>query len=227
VNLQRLVHWLTVAMLLIAAAALAVVVLRTPPEHVLGHQIRILYVHVGAAWTAYLAYVVTALGAVLYLKNRLARWDRLAVASAELGVVLTTLTLMSGSLWARATQGWWWVWEPRLTITLFMWFLYAGYLILRHYTEGEQRARLSAVLALAGIPAMALNHFAVVFFRTFHPQPIFANPEGPAIEGSMFVLGTVLSLTTYTLLYALLVADRMRLETQRERLAALQAAAGR
>jgi heme exporter protein C len=211
--------WLTAVA---AVAALIVAFVLTPPESAMGQRIRILYVHVGSAWTAYLSYVVTAFGAALYLRQRRRRWDHLAVGSAELGLVLTTLTLATGSLWGRSTQGWWWVWEPRLTITLLMWFLYAAYLILRQYTEGERRAVVSAVLALAGVPTMILNHFAVVMFRSFHPQPVIVRPDGPALESPWYVVGMVLSLATFSLVYALFLLARMDLEVDRDELLALR-----
>lgn len=186
----------------------------------LGESIRIGYVHIGAAWTAYLSYAVTAFGAVLFLRRREARWDRLAMASAEWGVVLTTVTLATGMLWGKTAQGWWWRWDdPRLTLTLLMWFLYVGYLILRHYTEGDGRARVSAVLALIGIPAMVLNHFAVVLFRTFHPAPIFVRPGSPAADAPI-VTTLLWSLAAYTLLYVWLLWLRVDLEADRDSLAA-------
>jgi heme exporter protein C len=203
---------------LVAAAYLALVA--TPAERVMGDAVRILYVHVGAAWTAYLAYAVTAVGAVAFLWHGRPAWDRLALASAEWGVVLTTVTLATGMLWGRAAQGWWWRWDdPRLTLTLMLWFLYAGYLILRQYTEGVRRARAAAVVAVAGVPAMVLNHFVVILFPAFHPEPVAVRPEGPALSGP-FIAALALSLVGYTLVYVTLLLARMRLEQRREALAA-------
>ena len=109
--------------------------------------------------------------------------------------------------------------DLRLTLTLLLWFLYAAYLILRQYTEGERRATLSAVLALMGVPAMVLNHFAVTLFPAFHPQPVAARPDGPALAGP-FVVALVLSVVAYTLVYAWLLVVRVRLERLRDRVAA-------
>jgi len=201
----------------LAAALIYAGLVASPPEVVLKENVRILYIHAGAAWTAYLAYGLTALGSVLYLRSRRRRWDRLAVASAEAGVVLTAVTLITGSLWGNVAQGWWWRWEdPRLVITLFMFFLYTGYLILRQYTEGERRAALSAVLAIVGIPVMVLNHFAVTLWNRFHPGPIIGRPDGPAVAGDAIMYTLLLSVAAYTVLFAYLVAARMRLEAARE-----------
>jgi heme exporter protein C len=202
------------------ATALYAALIVTPSERVMGEAVRILYVHVGAAWTAYLAYVVTALAAVTFLRRRAATWDHLALASAEWGLVLTTLTLLTGMLWGRVTQGWWWRWDdPRLTLTLMLWFLYAAYLILRQYTEGERRAAVSAVLAVAGVPAMVLNHFAVLLFPAYHPAPVAARAGGPGLAPP-FIAALVLSVVAYTLVYLTLLVARMRLETRRDALAA-------
>ncbi len=218
---DRTVRLLALGAIVAVVLALAWTVARTPPEQVLGSSIRILYVHVGAAVMSYVAYVVTAAGALLYLWRRQPRWDRLAVAAAELGLVFTTATLLTGSLWGRVAQGWWWTWDARLTLTLVLWFVYAGYLMLRQYTVGDARAVLSAVLALIGLPLMVLNHLAVTLFRTQHPQAILARPGGPAVE-QVYLTGVSLSLVVYLLLFVALLAARLRLEARRSELADLQ-----
>jgi heme exporter protein C len=214
-RLDRLVRPLGALALTLAVATVVVGLFVTPEERVLGPSIRILYVHVGAAWTAYLAYGVMALGAVAYLNGRQAIWDRLAAASAELGVVLMTLTLATGMLWARVAQGWWWQWsDARLTLTLLLWLMSIAYVVLRRATEGELRAQLSAVLALITLPAIVLNHFATLLFRSYHPDTILARPDAAAADAP-FVGGVALSLAAYTALYAWLVVARMGLDAQR------------
>lgn len=213
----RVERWLGVLALVLAVALLAAGLVLSPAERALREYIRILYVHVGAAWTAYLAYIVTAVGSVAYLRGRKRGWDRLAVASAELGVVLTAVTLVTGSLWGKVAQGWWWRWDdPRLVITLFLFFLYTAYLILRQYTQGERRATLSAVLAVIGIPVMVLNHFAVTLWNRYHPRPIVGRPDGPAIEGDAILYTILLSVVAFSLIYAYLLLNRIRLERERE-----------
>jgi heme exporter protein C len=209
--------------LVLAVVALATVVGRSPPERIMGPRITILYIHVGSAWSAYLAYAATAIGAIGYLRRRRRTFDHLAVAGAETGLVLTTVTLVTGSLWARATQGWWWLWEPRLTITLMLWFLYAAYMILRQYTSGEGQARLSAVLAIAGIPAMVLNHFATSLYRSFHPAPIVLRWGGPAVGDPMYLWGIGVGVGALTLVFAALLAARWRLEERRDEVRQLRA----
>lgn len=215
---RRTVRILAVVASLAAVLGIAWVWRNTPPELVLGGSIRILYVHVGAAVAGYLAYVLTAVGAVGYLWRRDAKWDRLAVSSAELGLVLTTVMLATGSLWGRVAQGWWWTWDARITLTLVLWFVYAGYLLLRQYTSGEARATLSAVLALLALPLMVLNHFATTLFRTQHPEPILVRPGGAAVDG-IYLTATWLSLGVYALVFVALLAARLRLERRRADLA--------
>lgn len=216
---RRLVRLSALVAGLSAVLALVWLVPSTPPESVLRESIAILYVHVGAAATAYLAYVVTAAGAVLFLRRREERWDWLAVSAAELGLVFTTATLLTGSLWGKVAQGWWWTWDARLTLTLVLWFLYAGYLLLRQYTAGDSRAVLSAILALVGIPLMVLNHFAVSLFRTQHPAPILVRPGGPAVDQT-YLDATLASLLVFALLFVALLLARLRLQSRRAALAA-------
>jgi heme exporter protein C len=105
----------------------------TPPDEFMGNLVRLLYVHPPMAWVAFLAYGVASLASLLYLwpRTRAERFDRLAGASAEVGVVFTGLTLVSGSIWGRPTWGAWWVWDPLLTTTALLFVLYLGYLALR------------------------------------------------------------------------------------------------
>jgi heme exporter protein C len=216
---RQAVRVLAVLACLATVLGIAWVWRNTPPEMVLGGSIGILYVHVGAAVAGYLAYLLTAVGAVGYLWRRDAKWDRLAVSSAELGLVLTTVMLATGSIWGKVAQGWWWSWgDARLTLTLLLWFIYAGYLLLRQYTTGEARATLSAVVALLALPLMVLNHFATTLFRTQHPEPILVRPGGPAVD-SIYLTATWLSLGVYALVFIALLAARLRLERRRADLA--------
>lgn len=216
--LERFVKPLGVIALVLAVATLAVGLGLSPDERTLGPSIRILYVHVGAAWVAYLSYAVTALGAVAYLRWRTAGWDHLAASSAELGVMLMTLTLATGMLWGRVAQGWWWLWSDlRLTLTLLLWFMSVAYLVLRRATDGDLRAVLSAVLALVTLPAIVLNHFATLLFRGYHPDTIIARPDAAAADAP-FLSGVALSLAAYTALYLWLLVARIGLEARRARI---------
>lgn len=205
--------WLTLVLIL---AALFGALILSPPEQSLGDSFRIFYFHVPSAWTAYLAFGVVFFASIAYLVTRNRRWDILALASAELGVVFTTLALVTGSLWAKSFWGIWWIWgDMRLTLTLFLWFIYVAYLMLRAYTDpGAQQARLSAVIGVMGVPVIVLNHFAVRIWRAQHPQPIVAREGGPAIEPIMGII-LLVALIAFTTMYVYLLLNRIRLERTR------------
>src|SRR5262249_30050974 len=120
-----------------------------PPDRMMGEVYRILFVHVPAAWMAMLFYFFSFVGSLLYLIRRQGKWDRLALSSAEVGLVMNGLALCLGSLWGKPVWGVWWTWDPRLTTTALLFVLYAGYMILRKLLQDpERRAKLAAVVGL-------------------------------------------------------------------------------
>jgi heme exporter protein C len=205
-----------------AAVWLALVV--APPDAVQGDAQRLMYLHVPVAWLAYLAYGVTALCSLLYLipRTRSMRWDNLAGASAEIGVMFTALTILDGSLWARPVWGIWWTWDARLVTTTVLLFLYLGYLALRRVpSSSDARARRSAVVALLAFADVPIVHLSVIWWRTLHQQPTVLNPElNPQIHGVMAVT-LLVSVIAFTCLYAHFLLRRFhlaRLETRRDEL---------
>ncbi|TMC55246.1 MAG: hypothetical protein E6J26_08200, partial [Chloroflexi bacterium] len=112
----------------LAMVVAVVMALRVPPDTATGDLVRILYFHVPSAWLAFLSFTVVALASLVYLWRRDRRWDVIALSSAEFGVIMTTLTLVSGSMWGYKAWGAWWVWDARLTLTLILWLVYVGYL---------------------------------------------------------------------------------------------------
>jgi heme exporter protein C len=161
-------------LVLVALAVLwAVLVITAPIDSEQGAVQKILYVHVPCAFGAYLGFAITALSGVLFLWKDQDRFDRVAAAGAEVGVIYCTLTLLTGPIWARATWGHWWAWDPRLTVTLMLWFIYLAYLLLRSFTEGSARtARFAAVYGIVGLFAVPLNYFAIDLFggAAMHPE---------------------------------------------------------
>jgi len=185
----------------------------SPPERQMGNLIRIMYFHVGSAWIAFLAFFVTFVCSILYLLRRNLLFDRIAVSSAEIGVVFTTLTLITGSLWARPIWNTWWTWDPLLTTTLILWFLYVGYLLLRGTMAGmERRARISAVFGIVAFVDVPIIHFAVEWWRSIHPLVI--DNTGIYMPGKM-LFTLMFGVVTFFLLYLLLLYMRSRQETQR------------
>jgi len=187
-----------------------------PTDAFQGDIQRIMYVHVPIAWVAFLAFFVVLVASVLYLWRRDERWDALARASAELGVVFTTLALITGSIWGRPAWGAWWVWDdPKLTTTLVLWFIYAGYVLLRYYTgRGASSARNAAVLGIIGFVDVPIVYFAATWWRSIHPS-LVVGPDGNGDIAPQMLLALMISLVTITLLFAFLLLQKYRIERLR------------
>lgn len=203
------------AAMVLTAGALAYGLCGVPAEAVQGDVQRIMYLHVPAAIVSYLAYAVVFVCGVLYLWRRERWWDVLGLASAEIGVVFTTIVLVSGSLWMKAVQGAWWTWDARLTTTLILWFLYVGYLMVRGWTPGEKGARIAAVVGIVGFLDVPIVHMSVRWFRTLHPGPTLDRPGGPALPPSM-LSALLLAFFAFVVLYLALLALRVQVELLRE-----------
>jgi len=200
-----------VGFLLLALTALAgFVILRAPADVVQGVLYKILFVHAPAAFAAYLGFLLTALGGALYLWRNDEKWDRLDVASAEVGLVFCTLNIVTGPIWAKAAWGKPWVWDPRLVVTALLWVTYLAYGLLRSFSEpGARAARFAAVYGIAGVLLIPLNYFAIDLFggRAQHPENLQRGSLGVGIAGP-FLAGTLAMLVAF--LYLLM----LRLEIQ-------------
>jgi heme exporter protein C len=213
-------RWIVGIAALASLAALVIVGLFVAPaDAVQGDAQRLMYLHVPAAWVAYLAFGVTSLASILYLvrRTRSLVWDRVAGASAELGVIFTGLTLLLGSLWGRPVWGVWWAWDARLVTTAVLFFLYLGYLALRRVpAAADVRAKRCAIAALVAFVDVPIVHFSVTWWRTLHQEATVFNPELDAkIHGTM-ALALWIGVLAFTLLYAYLLDLRYRLETLEE-----------
>jgi heme exporter protein C len=206
------------AAVVLMATALSRAIWFTPAERLQGLAQKIFYVHLPSAWVAFLAFGLTAIAGGVWLFIKDARLDRFAESSAEVGVIFTTGVLISGPLWGKPIWGAWWVWDARLTLTLFLWFLYLGYLVLRSAVDDrEARARYSAVVGILGALLIPFIHLSVYLFRTQHPTPIVANTAGIQMPAVM-ITTLFLSLGAFTVLYLALVRQRMALAAERDAL---------
>ena len=188
----------------------------TPLEAVQGPAQKILYIHAPAAWVAFMAFGLVALVSILYLWLREDRLDRIAEASAEVGVMFTTVVLTTGPLWGKPIWGAYWTWDARLTLTLFLWFVYLAYLVLRGAVEDkDMRARYSAVLGILGALLIPFIHLSVYLFRTLHPRPILMKPSAPSLPGEMLTT-LLLAIASFTLLYMALLRARYRYAVDRD-----------
>jgi heme exporter protein C len=175
---------------------------------------RIIYFHIATAWVGFLAFFVTFVGGVGYLRTLRRTWDIVALSSAEIGTVFMLGVLVSGSIWAKPAWGVWWVWDERLTISLIQFLVYVGYLMLRS-TVGDpsRRARFAAVYGIVAFISVPINFIAIRLWRTQHPL-VFGSTEGGLGPNMMFAF--VFCLTAFTIWYFTLMWHRIRLERLRD-----------
>ncbi|MCL5048001.1 MAG: cytochrome c biogenesis protein CcsA [Firmicutes bacterium] len=187
----------------------------TPPDEFMGNLVRLLYIHPPIAWVMFIAYGVSFLSTLLYLwpRTRDLRFDRLAGASSEVGVLFTGLTLISGSIWGRPTWGTWWTWDPLLTTTALLFVMYLGYLALRQLPgDPDVRAKRSAVGGLIAFIDVPIVYFSVLWWKSLHQAPTVLDPTTGKtyIHGSM-AYTLLLGFVAFTLLFIYLLAKRYRL----------------
>jgi heme exporter protein C len=196
-----------VALMLAAAAA---IFLYAPTDALQGPVQRIFYLHVSAAIAAYGCFAVVLVGGLIYLRNGSLVADRFARAGALVGLVFTTVTLVMGMLWARPIWGTYWTWDARLTSTLVLWIIYAGYLMVRRLAEpGRQAARFAAVVGIFGFIDVPVVHFSVTWWRTVHPGPIIVNDALPPEMLATFLF----TMACTIVLAAVMIGIRYRIET--------------
>ena len=213
-NGERLLGVLTIVALGVSAILSLVV---APPDAVQGEVQRLMYIHVPAAWLAYLAFFVVFVASIAYLKTERTRWDRLAEASAEIGVLFTALTIALGMLWGKPVWGTWWTWDPRLTTTAVLLLIYIGYLSIRRLTDNPaRRARWAAVVGIVGFVDVPIVHLSVVWWRSLHQGSTVFRLGGPQIEGTM-LLALLVGVVAFTVTYAYLVTLRLRVGRLEER----------
>lgn len=199
------------------SATLSLVV--APPDALQGEVQRLMYVHVPAAWLAYLSFFVVFVSSVAYLRTSRTRWDRVAAASAEIGVLFTALAIVLGALWGKPVWGTWWTWDPRLTTTAMLLLIYISYIAVRRITDSPtRRARWSAVIGVVGFVDVPIVHLSVVWWRSLHQQSSVLRVGGPQIEGSMLT-ALLVAVGAFTIVYAYLMAVRLRVGRLEERAA--------
>ncbi len=195
---------LSYSLLIAMLIDLYLVLLVAPTERTMGDVQRIFYFHVPSAWVAFLAFFTVFFGSVAYIATRNVRYDRQAIASAEIGVAFCTIVLVTGPIWARPVWGIWWTWDPRLTSTLVLWLIYASYLLLRGFIEDPgRRAILSAVVGIVGFVDVPIVYMSIRWWRTQHPSPVFAGGAESGLDPDMKIV-FFFSLAVFMLLYAVL-----------------------
>ncbi|MDE0940932.1 MAG: heme ABC transporter permease [Alphaproteobacteria bacterium] len=212
---------LTVVLLLIG---LYLALIEAPADYQQGDTVRIMFVHVPAAWMAMFCYSFLAVASAIALIWRHPLADLAAKASAPIGASFTFLALVTGSIWGKPMWGTWWVWDARLTSVLILFFLYLGYMALWEAIEDGQKAgKAAAVLALVGAVNVPIIKFSVDWWNTLHQPASVMRMDGPAIHPSMLWPLLIMALAFQTYFVTLLLA-RMRMELNLRRIRALRLA---
>ena len=187
---------------------------------VLGSSFNIFYFHLPIAIVSYLAFTVVFIASIMQLKGNNRKWDIVAHSAAEVGVVFAFLVLVTGSIWAKATWGWYWVWEPRLTTSLALFLIYLAYLMLRQaLEEPEKKARLAAVFGIVGFMSVPLSFFSIRLWRSAHPLMFGGSSYGGSdggLEGTSLQLTLMVNMLAFALLFASMLIYRVNNEALKE-----------
>jgi len=210
------------AVIILAAVSMIVALYATflvaPTDRTLGDAQRIFYMHVPVALTMYLAITLVFVVSLLYLQNRDARWDEIAAAGGETGLLFGTMVMATGPMWAKASWGAWWTWDARLTSFFVLWLIFVAYVMLRTYGGGaEQVARFCAVLGILGFVGMPITHYSVQWSdgRGMHPEAMIMTEGGVGAGLPGVMLATVsLGMLAAVMLFSVLFSLRLRLERQ-------------
>ncbi len=219
---DRAVPWLTAATLILLAVSLYLALFVAPPDYQQGETVRIMFVHVPAAWLAMFGYVLITAAALGTLIWRHPLADVAAKTAAPIGATFCFIALVTGSLWGKPMWGTYWVWDARLTSMLVLFLLYLGLIALWQAIEEPGRAgRAAAILALVGVVNIPIIHFSVVWWNTLHQPPSVFRPGGPTIDPSLLTPLFVMAVA-FTLLFVLLHLIAMRAEILRRRIRAMR-----
>ncbi len=194
---------------LLMLSALYAIFIYAPIEKTMGIVQKIFYLHVPAAFLAFFAFFITFLASIVCLFKKDQKWDVIAYCSAEIGVLFCTIVLITGPIWAKPVWNVWWTWDPRLTTTLILWFIYLAYLMLRGVVRENQRANLSAVFGIIGFANVPITFFAIRLWRTIHP--VIITSAGINISKPMkYTL--LLTFCAFFLFFLSLLKNRIKLE---------------
>lgn len=219
----KALNWVTGALLL---GALYMVLIYAPREATMGDVQRVFYFHVSAGWVGALAFLVTAISGVLYLVRADRRWDRLSMASVEIGVIFTLANIVSGSIWAYPIWNTWWTWDPRLVTASIMELIYFAYIMLRQGIEDpDRRARFGAIYSIVGFISVPITFLSIRLFRTIHPVVIGSGDPSATgtfdMEPEMFQ-AFMFSLLAFTFIYVTLLWHRLRMQRLAEKVEQLR-----
>jgi len=222
-RLLTVMDTLTMIMLVIA---MGMVFFYAPTEAVMGNVQKVFYFHVASAWVGMLSFLVAAIAGIAYLRSADHKWDRVGLASVEVGIAFMLIAIVTGSIWARPIWNTWWTWDPRLTTVTVMELIYLAYLMLRSGIEDpDRRARFGAVYAIIGALSVPLTFFSARLYRTIHP--IVIGSGDPSAQGAFDMTPKMLqtflfSLATFTFIFVSLLWHRVRLAKLSEKVEQLK-----
>ena len=199
--------WLYALFLLTIIPGLVLGLGFSPPDYQQGESVRIIYVHVPAAWMSMFLYLIMAICGAIFLIWRIKLADIMGMAFAPIGASFTFLALVTGSLWGKPMWGTWWVWDARLTSELILLFLYLGYIALRSaFADINNGGRAAAVLALVGVVNLPIIHYSVEWWNTLHQGATISKLGKPSIDLEMLI--PLLLMAVAFKIYALIIALR-------------------
>lgn len=201
-------------------ASIYAVFIYAPTEAVMGPIQRIFYFHMGTVWVATIAFILVFISSIQYLRKESRFWDVLALSSAEIGVLFITLTLITGSIWAKPVWGTWWTWDPQLTTTFILWILYIVYLILRSSAWSDtKRAKYAAVFGIIAFLDLPLVYVSARLMRGI--SPVVFGGKGGGIAPEMMV-ALLVNLIGFTFLFILLLKQRIDIEKMKDEIAVIK-----
>jgi heme exporter protein C len=223
-RLNRTIRILNIASLIALAIAMGMIFFYAPVERTMGNVQRIFYFHVGAAWVGSLAFLVALVSGALFLRRPAKKWDTMALASVEIGLVFLSIAIVSGSVWGKPAWNTWWLWSPRLTMVTIMWLAYAAYFMLRGAIDDEERrGRFAAVYVIISFVTVILTFASIRILRDIHPV-VFGGvaesaqgaeqglQEFSGVDSIKMVITLNVAVVAYTLIYAAWLANRIHLQ---------------
>lgn len=215
---------LLIITLIAMIASLYAAFIYAPTEIVMGHIQRIFYFHMGAVWVSSAAFIITFISSIAYLKTQKRKWDIMAFTSAEIGVLFITLTIISGSIWAKPIWGVWWTWDPQLTTTFILWALYVVYLVLRSSAGSEVRkAKFAAVFAIIAFIDLPLVYISARIMRGI--SPVVFGGRGGGIHPQMLE-ALLITIVAFSFLFVVLLKQRFDLEMMSDKVEKMKLSRG-
>jgi heme exporter protein C len=213
---------LTIVSVVLFLGALWMVFVFAPLEAIMNYVQKIFYFHIANAWVGMLGFMAAAVSGILYLVKKDLKWDLVELAAVEISLVFFSITIVSGSIWARPSWGTWWTWDPRLTTAAILEMIYLAYLLLRQgFEDPERRARFGAVYTIIGSISVPLTFFSITLWQTIHPEIFGAGGGGSVGSFGMtppMLMTMFYCLITFSFIFATLFWYRIRLGRLSERI---------